>query len=238
VLPFRQRVEARGERFGLAITQTFHNGGSTGRVPVWLLENPAEFAEYATSLLLYLKNAHGIEADYYVICKDAGDREDNPFEVAVVAEMIKSLGPRLRTLGLSTTVLFPECHDDPQPAAGRCEIASEQYHEARQARVPVRGQRRSKHRLGTAHGAGLSSQFRSRHSRGTRCPRAADAARGHALLVRDDRRPGRRYHQSLVRASGTAALRAKKNSTRRRHQLARSRSGPNDSACSILPALS
>lgn len=111
VLPFKQRVEARGERFGLAITQTFHNAGSTGPVPAWLLENPAEFAEYVTSLLLYLKQAHGLEADDCVICKDAGDSQDNPFEVAVVAKMIKALGPRLRALGLSTKVLFPECHD-------------------------------------------------------------------------------------------------------------------------------
>jgi hypothetical protein len=44
VLPFRERVEARGDLFGLAITQTFHNGGSTGRVLVWLLECPAEAA--------------------------------------------------------------------------------------------------------------------------------------------------------------------------------------------------
>jgi len=111
VLPFKQRVEARGDRFGLAITQTFHKGGSTGSVPAWLLESPAEFAEYATSLLLYLKKTHHLAADYYVICKDAGDSEDNPFEVPVVARMIKALGPRLRALGLATTVLFPECHD-------------------------------------------------------------------------------------------------------------------------------
>jgi hypothetical protein len=111
VLPFKRRVEARGDRFGLAITQTFHNGGSTGRVPDWLLQNPAEFAEYNSSLLLHLRKTHGIEADYVVICKDAGDRDDNPFEAPVVAEMIKALGPRLRTLGLTTKVLFPECHD-------------------------------------------------------------------------------------------------------------------------------
>jgi hypothetical protein len=110
-IPFKQRVEARGDRFGLVISQVFHNGGSTGSVPAWLLQNPAEFAEYATSLLLYLKNTHGLSADYYVICKDAGDSEDNPFEVAIVARMIKALGPRLRALGLATTVLFPECHD-------------------------------------------------------------------------------------------------------------------------------
>ena len=28
-----------------------------------------------------------------------------------MAEMIKALGPRLRALGLTTKVLFPECHD-------------------------------------------------------------------------------------------------------------------------------
>jgi len=111
VLPFKQRVEAQGERLGLAITQTFHNGGSTGSVPVWLLGSPAEFAEYATSLLLYLKNTHRLQADYYVICKDAGDSADNPFEVPVVAKLTKAFGTRLRALGLSTKVLFPECHD-------------------------------------------------------------------------------------------------------------------------------
>jgi hypothetical protein len=111
VLPFKQHVEARGERFGLALTQTFHRLGSTGSVPAWLRDSPAEFAEYATSLLLYLKNTHGLAADYYVICKDAGDSEDNPFEAPIVARMIKGLGPRLRALGLSTTILFPECHD-------------------------------------------------------------------------------------------------------------------------------
>jgi hypothetical protein len=111
VLPFKQRVERQGDRFGLAVTQTFHNSGSTGRVPVWLLENPAEFAEYATALLGHLKNAHGVQANYYVICKDAGDSDDNPFEAPVVAEMVKALGPRLQALGLSTSILFPECHD-------------------------------------------------------------------------------------------------------------------------------
>jgi len=78
VLPFKRRVEARDDRFGLVISQTFHKGGSTGSVPAWLLQSPPEFAEYATSLLLYLKNSHGLSADYYVICKDAGDSEDNP----------------------------------------------------------------------------------------------------------------------------------------------------------------
>jgi len=111
VLPFKRRVEARGQRFGMAITQTFHNRGSTGIVPSWLLANPGEFAEYCTSLLLHLKNVHGLDVAYTVICKDAGDSDDNPFEAPVVAEMIKALGPRLAALGLPTKVLYPECHD-------------------------------------------------------------------------------------------------------------------------------
>ncbi|HUT88567.1 MAG TPA: hypothetical protein VMY37_03670 [Thermoguttaceae bacterium] len=111
VVPFKQRVEARGDRFGLAITQTFHNGGSTGPVPQWLIEDPEEFAEYAVSLLLHLKKTHGIEADYYVICKDAGTAGDNPFSVEVVTQMTKAVGPRLRAAGLRTSILFPECHD-------------------------------------------------------------------------------------------------------------------------------
>ncbi|KPJ71135.1 MAG: hypothetical protein AMS14_09470 [Planctomycetes bacterium DG_20] len=75
VLPFKRRVEARGERFGMAITQTFHNAGSTGRVAPWLLANPGEFAEYCAALLLHLKNVHGLAVDHIVICKDAGDCE-------------------------------------------------------------------------------------------------------------------------------------------------------------------
>jgi hypothetical protein len=111
VLPFKRRVEARGDRFGLAITQTFHNRGSTGNVPRWLIDSSAEFAEYAASLLLYLKETHGVEADYYVICKDAGNSDDNPFSVQVVTEMAKAVGRRLRESGLRTSILFPECHD-------------------------------------------------------------------------------------------------------------------------------
>ncbi|MGB2822804.1 MAG: hypothetical protein WBF17_17600, partial [Phycisphaerae bacterium] len=111
VLPFKRRVEACGGHFGMAITQTFHNRGSTGAVLPWLLANPGEFAEYCTSLLLHLKKAHGLDVAYTVICKDAGDSDDNPFEAPVVAEMVKALGPRLRALGLRTKVLYPECHD-------------------------------------------------------------------------------------------------------------------------------
>jgi O-glycosyl hydrolase len=104
---FKQRVEANGEPFDIYVSPSFFNGGSSGTVPAWLLHSPGEYAEFAIAFLLYLKNTHSIEADYYCICNEAGN--GNPFTAAVVADMIKVLGPRLQALGLSTKIQFPEC---------------------------------------------------------------------------------------------------------------------------------
>jgi O-glycosyl hydrolase len=106
VLPFKKAVEANGEVFNLYVSPSFFNSGSSGAPPAWLLNNPGEYAEFALAVLLYLKNTHGIEADYYCILNEAGN--DNPFTAPVVAEMIRALGPRLRTAGLSTRIQFPE----------------------------------------------------------------------------------------------------------------------------------
>lgn len=107
VAPFKERVEANGEPFNLYVSPSFFDGGSTGEVAPWLLNSPGEYAEFAISVLLYLKNAHGIEADYYCILNEAGN--NNPFSAAVVGKMIKTLGPRLEAHGLKTTIQFPEC---------------------------------------------------------------------------------------------------------------------------------
>lgn len=106
IKPFQQRVEANGEKFDLWISPSFFDGGSSGTVPAWLLHSPAEYAEYATSFLLHLKNAHGVEADQYVVCNEPGN--NNAFSPAVVARMIRTLGPRLKALGLRTKVQFPD----------------------------------------------------------------------------------------------------------------------------------
>jgi hypothetical protein len=107
ILPFKRRVEANGDPFELWISPSFFDGGSSGSVPAWLLHNPGEYAEYATSLLLYLKDKYGIEANHYVICNEAGN--NNAFSPAVVGRMIKTLGPGLRALGLPTRIQFPDC---------------------------------------------------------------------------------------------------------------------------------
>ncbi len=106
IKPFKRRVEARGEPFDLWISPSFFDGGSTGTVPAWLLHSPAEYAEFATSFLLHLKRKHGIEADYHVICNEPGN--NNLFQPPVVARMIRTLGPRLRELGLKTRIQFPD----------------------------------------------------------------------------------------------------------------------------------
>jgi len=106
IKPFKQRVEARGEKFDLWISPSFFDGGSTGTVPAWLLHSPAEYAELATSFLLHLKKKHGIEADYHVICNEPGN--NNAFRPDVVARMIRTLGPRLKELGLKTRIQFPD----------------------------------------------------------------------------------------------------------------------------------
>ena len=106
IKPFKQRVEALGDPFTLWISPSFFNGGSTGRVPEWLVRSPGEYVEYATAFLLHLKNKHGIEADHYVICNEPTN--NNLFQPQVVGRMIRTLGPRLKALGLKTRVQFPD----------------------------------------------------------------------------------------------------------------------------------
>ena len=106
VLPFKKAVEANGAPFNLYVSPSFFNSGSSGAAPAWLQNNPGEYAEFALAALLYLRDTHGIAADYYCILNEAGN--DNSFSAAVVAEMIKALGPRLEAAGLSTRIQFPE----------------------------------------------------------------------------------------------------------------------------------
>jgi len=106
VVPFKDRVEANGEPFNIYVSPSFFNGGSSGMVPEWLLRSPGEYAEWATSILLRLKQKHGVVADYYCICNEAGN--NNKFTPEVVGRMIRTLGPKLRQLGLPTTIEFPE----------------------------------------------------------------------------------------------------------------------------------
>jgi len=106
VRPFKERVEASGLPFELWVSPSFFDGGSTGAAPAWIEHSPGEYAEFATSFLLYLKEKHGIEATHYVILNEAGN--NNRFSPDRVGAMIRALGPRLKALGLKTTVQFPD----------------------------------------------------------------------------------------------------------------------------------
>ncbi len=106
VLPFKQRVEANQDPFNIYLSPSFFNGGSTGAVPPWLFHCPAEYAEFATSMLRYLKDVHGLNVDYYCILNEAGN--DNAFWEPAVATMIKAVGPKMAEYGLTTRIQFPE----------------------------------------------------------------------------------------------------------------------------------
>jgi len=106
VVPFKQAVEANGDPFNIYVSPSLFTGGSSGAAPVWLLNNPGEYAEFALAYLLNLKNTFGIEADFYCILNEAGN--NNPFNASVVAQMIKTLGPQLEAAGFSTRIEFPE----------------------------------------------------------------------------------------------------------------------------------
>lgn len=107
LLPFKKRVEANGEHFSLYVSPSFFDSGSSGSAPAWLLYSPAEYAEWASTMLIYLRDKHKILADYYCICNEAGN--NNAFTPTIVGEMIKELGQRLKALGILTKIQFPEC---------------------------------------------------------------------------------------------------------------------------------
>ncbi|MGB2822803.1 MAG: hypothetical protein WBF17_17595 [Phycisphaerae bacterium] len=106
LVPWKQAVEARGEPFNLYVSPSFFHGGSTGDLPPWMLADPQEYAEWALALLLRLRDKHGIEANYYSICNEAGN--NNVFTPPVVIRMMKALMPRLRQHGFKTMIQYPE----------------------------------------------------------------------------------------------------------------------------------
>jgi len=106
LVPWKKAVEARGEKFDLYVSPSFFQGGSSGDLPPWMLRDPQEYAEWAEALLLRLRDAHGIEADWYCICNEAGN--NNRFTPQLVIRCAKALMPRLRARGLRTMLQYPE----------------------------------------------------------------------------------------------------------------------------------
>ncbi|MEK7415030.1 MAG: Ig-like domain-containing protein, partial [Planctomycetota bacterium] len=106
-VPMKQLVEANGEQFTSCFSASFYDNGSSGTAPAWLLNNPGEYGEWLSSVLLRLKNVHGITATYYTILNEAGYGNGwNPS--TVVPKMIKTIGPKIQSLGLPSKIQYPE----------------------------------------------------------------------------------------------------------------------------------
>lgn len=104
--PFAKYVRANGEPFDFYVSFSFYNGGSSGEAPAWLLDNPGEYVEFAMTLLTRLKYVHDLEADYICILNEAGYK--NAWNIDIVQEKIKTLGPVMEAAGLKTKIQFPE----------------------------------------------------------------------------------------------------------------------------------
>jgi O-glycosyl hydrolase len=107
ILPFKKRVEARGDPFCMYLSPSFFDGGSSGSAPAWMLGSPAEYAEWALAFIEHLKSKYGLEPDFYSVCNEAGN--NNAFGPQIVADIIRELGPRMAQAGLKTRIEFPEC---------------------------------------------------------------------------------------------------------------------------------
>jgi len=106
-VPWKNKVIARGDPFTFYESPSWYFNGSTGDIPAFLRYSPGEYAEYLISNLLYLKNKYGLVADYVTMCNEAGN--NNVFSPQLVDSMIQTVGKRLKSSGLSTTIQFPEC---------------------------------------------------------------------------------------------------------------------------------
>ncbi len=103
-VPWKQKVVANGEPFTFYESPSWYFNGSTGDIPAFLRYSPGEYAEYLISNLLYLKNKYGLTAEYVTMCNEAGN--NNVFTPQLVDTMIKTVGARLQTAGLTTTSSF------------------------------------------------------------------------------------------------------------------------------------
>lgn len=104
--PFAQFVRDNNEPFDYYLSFSFYDGGSSGTAPAWLLDNPGEYVEFAMTLLSRLKYVHGLEADYICILNEAG--YNNAWNIGIVQEKIKTLGPVMEAAGMKTKIEFPE----------------------------------------------------------------------------------------------------------------------------------
>lgn len=101
ILPFKQRVESRGEPFVMYISYSFAAGPND-----LIINSPDEYAEFATALLAYLKDNYGLTAKYWVVYNEPTNGA--PVSASKIGEIIKKVGPRLQARGFPTKIQYPE----------------------------------------------------------------------------------------------------------------------------------
>ncbi len=108
IVPWRNAVVGNGDSFLFYMSPSWYYGGSTGDIPAFLRYSPGEYAEYYISYMNHIKNQYGLIPNYITMCNEAGN--GNAFYELLVANMIKTVMPRVQAAGYTNTwCQYPEC---------------------------------------------------------------------------------------------------------------------------------
>jgi hypothetical protein len=96
---FKQLIESHGEPCVLY-------DGNWQPQDAWQAYNPGEFSERVLSYLQFLKDNYGLTLDYFAVENEPGNA--NIYTAAMIGEIIKTLGPQLKSRGFSTKIELSE----------------------------------------------------------------------------------------------------------------------------------
>ncbi|MBN1959970.1 MAG: hypothetical protein JW841_03420 [Deltaproteobacteria bacterium] len=108
VIPFKNLVEQNGDTFFYfsGENEGFKGGDYGGDVPAWMLYNPGEHIENIISMMVYLRDIHGIKTTYCTVDGEPG--YSDPFTPSMVAERTKILVSKYKAYGFKDTkITFP-----------------------------------------------------------------------------------------------------------------------------------
>ncbi|MBI4243668.1 MAG: glycoside hydrolase family 30 protein [Planctomycetes bacterium] len=101
ILPFKKRVESRGEK--MIFHLTYHDYRKS--TPEWL-KSPAEYAELAAAVIIHLREKYGFEPEYWGTINEPGP--DNNWTPESVAECTIATGRRFKKEGIKSKIAGPD----------------------------------------------------------------------------------------------------------------------------------
>ena len=104
VIPFRQRLQARGEVLGLTMTYVAFTGQSCGGE--YHHTDAAEYAEFAVAVMNHLRDRFGVVPDTWEVINEP-DNTGGIWSVARIEAALIALDSRLRQAGYQVAIIAP-----------------------------------------------------------------------------------------------------------------------------------